>query len=309
MGIVLDYTSRISPVALRAAGVVGVCRYLSPIIEKTKWKRITQSEYDELERNGIPVTLNWEYDARDWLGGANVGKSHGEQAVAQARALGYPAGRVIVGSADFDMTRSQWNNGGAQYARAFAKAVRDGGYRPGVYGPWDVLQWVHDEGIMDAFWQAGMSTAWSGGRNRNPWPGAHIRQRGHKTVGGADTDWNEILVEPLWGAAAPPVNQVEEDMQLFRVPAGGIFLATPAGPRPVTWHEYHDLWGDPKFYQLDSEARLAELVPVVSAELTDAQVKELARELAAETDVTSVEQALRNVLLKGVAAAETGPTG
>lgn len=201
MGVVLDYTSRIPPATLRASNVEGVCRYLSPLIQKTAWKRITLAEYRELTASGIAVTLNWEYDARDWLGGASAGAAHATQAVAQARSLGYPAGSVIVGSCDFDITRTQYVQSARNYAAAFASHIREGGYRPGVYGPWDVLTWVRDDGLMDAFWQAGMSTAWSQGRNKSAWPGAHIRQRRHMTVGGVDTDVNDILIRPLWGVS------------------------------------------------------------------------------------------------------------
>lgn len=195
--IVLDYTARIPPSALHDRGVLGVCRYLAPASDR--WKIITLAEYRELEMNAIQVTLNWEHDARDWLTGTSGGKSHGEMAVFQARQLGYPKGRVIVGSCDFDIVRGQWDMAGRAYAIAFAKAIRAGGYRPGVYGPWDVLTWVRDEGIMDAFWQAGMSTAWSQGRNRNRWPDAHIRQRSQFTLSGVQVDLNEILQLPLWG--------------------------------------------------------------------------------------------------------------
>lgn len=199
MSIVLDYTRRIDPVALHAADVSGVCRYLKP--DSVPTYRITLAEYRELVAADIDVTLNWEYDAHDWLGGASAGTAHGQEAVRQAKALGYPAGKVIIGSADFDMTATQWNNAGRAYAKAFAAAVRAGGFRPGVYGPWDVLQWVRDERIMDAFWQAGLSTAFSQRRNAATWPGAQLVQRGYKTVGGVQTDWNEIRV-PGWGAAS-----------------------------------------------------------------------------------------------------------
>jgi hypothetical protein len=195
VGIVLDYTARIAPAALKAAGVVGVCRYLKP--DSVPEYRIGVAEYRELVGAGIDVTLNWEFDAYDWLGGAGRGQAHGEDAVRQARALGYPAGRVIVGSADFDMTLGQWGTSAASYARAFATAVRAGGYRPGVYGPWDVLGWVKAAGLMDAFWQS-MSKAFSAGRNATAWPGAHLWQQGYRTVAGQQTDWNEILI-PNWG--------------------------------------------------------------------------------------------------------------
>lgn len=214
MGIALDYTARIDPAALKAAGVTDVLRYISLPLASTAWKRIGLAEYRELLAAGIRVTLNWEYDAQDWLGGASAGATHAAAAVAAARALGYPAGRVIVGSADFNMTRAQWDSSGHAYGHAFATAVRAGGYRPGVYGPWDVLTWVRDAGLMDAFWQAGMSTSWSAGRNANAWPGAHLRQRGHKTVAGQDCDWNEILI-PDWGADMTNLGYADNDGQFL----------------------------------------------------------------------------------------------
>lgn len=216
MAIVLDYTSRIPVPSLKAAGAVGVCRYLA-WSNVSQWKMITKAEYDELRNGGIDVYLNWENVARDWLGGASAGKTHGEEAVRQAKALKYPPGSVIIGSCDFDITRSQWSASGRSYARAFAEAVIAGGYRPGAYGPWDVIQWLSEEDIMDAFWQAGMSTAWSNGRNKNPHPLAHIRQRGHKTVGGKDTDWNEIRRTPIFGGTVVMSDRVLLDLPHYNI--------------------------------------------------------------------------------------------
>lgn len=204
--IVYDYIHRIAPNDLIRAGGTGVCRYLS--YPSSLGKVIGKAEYAELKAAGIAVTLNWEWQADDWMGGAAKGSMHAVEAIKQARALGYPAGSVIIGSADFDMTRAQWNAAGYPYARAFAQALIGGGYRPGVYGPWDVLEWCKTSGIMDAFWQAGMSTAWSGGRNRNAWPSAHLRQRGHVYVAGQDVDWSDVLITPLWGS--PPVPEGKE---------------------------------------------------------------------------------------------------
>lgn len=196
MSKVLDYTREISPAALKLADVIGVCRYLSWLPNP---KVITIDEYRRLTGAGIRVILNWEYRAVDWMTGATAGDIHGKEAVRQAKALGYPAGQEIIGSADFDMTAKQWDGPCKAYAKAFASAISAGGYRPGVYGPWDVLQWASDAGYMNVFWQAGMSWAWSGGRNGNDWPGAHLIQRGHMTVGGVDTDWNDIKIQPLFG--------------------------------------------------------------------------------------------------------------
>jgi hypothetical protein len=240
MSIALDYTQRVDPAALKAADVSDVCRYLSWL---HRWggkthdhinpKIIQQAEYDELTRAGIGVTLNWEYDDHDWLGGASAGKDHAAEAVRQARALGYPAGRTIIGSADFDMTRSEWDSAGKAYALAWEAGIRAGGYRPGVYGPWDVLAWCDTETGIDVFWQAGMSTAWSHRRNAKAWPGAHLRQRCHKNVSGLDTDWNDIL-RPDWGqhGKSSMASIQEDDM------AGGI----PPRDIPVNGFDSPTVW-------------------------------------------------------------------
>lgn len=240
MAVMLDYTSRIDPHSLIAAGAIGVSRYLSVAGLS---KVIHKPEYDELVASGIDVTLNWEFRSDDWLNGASAGTNHAVEAVRQANALGYPKGKVIVGSADIDMSWAQWTAFGRAYAAAFSAGIRGGGFRPGVYGPWDVLQWVKDAGYMDAFWQAGMSTAWSAGRNAKPWPGAHFRQRAHLTVAGTDTDYSDILINPLWGKLTLPGRR---DIMVSRIAVvksadgahtdyyvgDGLFYTTA-----VTWHE------------------------------------------------------------------------
>lgn len=188
MAWVADYTARIAPAALKAAGVVGVCRYVS----RSSWKVIGKAEYAELRAAGIAVVLNFEDEANGWLGGAAAGKADAEFAVAAARALGYPAGAPIPSSADFNMTSAQWSVPCRAYAVAYRDGVRAGGFTEGVYGPSDVLGWCKTLGYR-WFWQAGMSTSWSAGRNATAWPGAHLRQRRHQMVGGVDVDHNDIL--------------------------------------------------------------------------------------------------------------------
>jgi hypothetical protein len=200
MSIVVDCTSTPSVASLKAAGVSGVCRYLSWLHlwgGKTHAginpKIIQRAELERLIAGGFSVALNWEYDDHDWMGGASAGAAHAAEAVAQARALGYPPGCVIIGSADFDMTSPQWTSAGRAYAVAFAKGITAGRYVPGVYGPWDVLGWCKSLAVFSVYWQAGMSKGWSGGRNANRWPGAHLRQLRKEDIGGVSCDVNEIL--------------------------------------------------------------------------------------------------------------------
>jgi hypothetical protein len=203
--IYVDYTGRLSADTLKSAGISGVCRYLS---WQPNPKVILWDEYDGLVKGGVDVVLNWEYDTYDWLAGYGVGQIHGREAVRQAQILGYPKEKPIPGSCDFNISRNQWDNGGKGYAQGFAEPVADGGYVPGVYGPWNALQWCHDEiPLIKWYWQAGMSWAWD--NNNQDWPNANLIQRRHMSVNGLDTDLN--IIGKDWTMAfqngTPPTDQ------------------------------------------------------------------------------------------------------
>jgi Rv2525c-like, glycoside hydrolase-like domain len=192
MALLIDATSSPSVASMQAAGVTCISRYLGPTGLS---KVIHAAEYASLRSAGMQVQLNWENFADDWSGIHGSGASDGASAVSQAKALGHPAGCAIVGSADFDMSLATWSAGGHAYATGFANAVRSGGYVAGVYGPWNVLGWCQATGLFGVFWQAGMSTSWSGGQNANLWPGAQIRQRRKGTIGGVSVDFSDVIIE------------------------------------------------------------------------------------------------------------------
>jgi hypothetical protein len=262
--IVIDCVSSPPLDAMRVAGVSGVSRYLSLPQADTAWKRITLTEYVNLRGAGFDVLLNWEYAADDWLGGATAGQLHAAYAVQQARALGYPAGCAIPGSADFNMTHDQWNGPGWQYARAYSQGIRAGGYRAGVYGPWDVLEWCATTGWFDMYWQAGMSTSWSGGRNAALWPGAHLRQRYETTIGGVQCDVNDII-QANYGQYAVDAATTGGDMPGEYSPDTARAIAI--GATQYGYVQYTDPpWDDDlKTYNLKAvEGRLAEQIKAVA---------------------------------------------
>lgn len=238
--VAVDYaTGRPSPTALRAAGATGVIRYLSWLYD---WAGVTHNyvnpkviqapEFTALHNAGLDVTLNWEYDALDWLTGAGGGTAHATEAVRQARLLGYPKGSVILGSADLNMTYQQWSTAGANYAAAFARTLGGAGYRPGVYGPYDVLTWCRQTGLFGTYWQAGMATAWSGGRNAQPWPGAHLRQVHGATIDGVACDVSEILIPDYGQYGGSTVTQPTRtiaDEAAIAITNGSAKWTTPAG--------------------------------------------------------------------------------
>lgn len=295
--------------SLRAVGAIGVVRYLAPA-----WtgKVISGDEYQRLRASGIDVSLVWELDARDWMGGAALGRQHAAEAVAQAQALRYPAGAGIYGAADWDMTRSEWNVAASWYAAAFASTVRAGGYRVGVYGPADVLTWCRDEHGYDLFWQARMSWGWSGGRNGYDWAGANLIQRRTQNVGGADCDLNDVPGSD-WGAGSASNRMEEVDMAVFHngLPSGRTYIAV-VGPKVfTTWDRIKPLIdAGVQQYQMEPaafDAMYRELTaPAASpVSLTDEQVRVMGAMIGEVlgADVSRIKEALSDA---GVALGALG---
>lgn len=275
---VADYTSRIDPAALAAAGVVGVCRYLS----RYSWKVISAAEYAELRAAGIAVVLNFEDYGDQWLQGSSAGAADARFAAAAAAAVGYPPGQPIPSSADFDMTSAQWP-ACRDYATAYRDTLRAAGYRPGVYGSWDVLTGCQGLGY-DWFWQS-MSTGYSGGRNARPWPGAHLRQAYPQTVGTTSTDHNVILRSD-WSDMAT-IDDLANDMRYLapRVEALKLGSATVRyGPE-----EGEDMWAVKQLQQLQAGTPPTQdqITAAVSAVMHDpAWIAALAAALAGHVHVT-----------------------
>lgn len=207
---------------LWSAGYRFVCRYLSWL---PNGKVIGAAERDALLAKGFDIFLNWEFDARDAMGGASAGDQHGAEAVRQAKALRYPAGSTIYFSVDFDVTEAQQVTVNA-YIGAARKRCHDAGYRVGTYGGYYPTKRLFDAGLIDDGWQA---YAWSGGQ----WdPRAALRQtKNGVQIAGADCDIDQTvpgLAYYGWRhAVSPPVPTpptplpVEDDMPTWIVTVAG----------------------------------------------------------------------------------------
>jgi len=206
---IVDYTGRIDPATLHQHGVSGVVRYLSWL---HRWdgqnhpgvnpKIIQKPEADQLLSGGQSLTLVWEFDARDWLGGHDAAVAHAQEAIAQARSIGYTPGCLILGACDFDITAEQWSGAGYAYAMAWDHAIRAGGYRPGGYLPFDGIEFARHAGLLDVYWQAGLSRAWSRGRNATRHPAAQLYQHDQANIAGELVDVNTAYVDD-WGQMRP----------------------------------------------------------------------------------------------------------
>jgi hypothetical protein len=175
-----DYTQRIEPAALKAAGCQVAFRYLS----NPGWpKNLTLAEANELLDAGIAIVLNYETTADFMLSGFAGGQRAAQSARSQARALMAPATTRIFYSADFNVSAAQ-----VPTVLDFLSGAssQDGMGEVGDYGGLRMVLAAGAVGYPE--WQ---TVAWSGGQwARN----AVARQTGEqRTVGGVVVDVNEIM--------------------------------------------------------------------------------------------------------------------
>jgi len=241
-----DYTDRIAPAALKAAGCSVVFRYLSV----PGWpKNLTVSEAQELLAAGIAIVLNFETTADFMLGGYSAGQACAHSARAQATALGAPRTARIFYSADFNASAGQ-TPAVVDFLRGAASV--DGQAEVGDYAGLRVVTAADAAGFTA--WQ---TVAWSGGQ----WdPRAVARQTGEQRyVGGVQVDVNEIInlsglgvwsssPEPAPNPAPPAISSTdpEDDMPTFSTgeirPGAGVTTVVCPPPANAGRAGWGDVW-------------------------------------------------------------------
>lgn len=227
----LDYTDRIDPAVLKAAGVAYVFRYVMP--QTPYWtKALRNAEAAELLHAGIGIVSNWETSADRMKGGAAAGTQDALQLLADWRALGAPSGLVGWFSADWDVQPAEVP---AVLAYLGAAAAVLGGKKyVGLYGGYRACKAAADAGY--GIWQ---TEAWSYGQ----WdPRCAARQTGGQLIlGGVETDRNTILNPAALGAWGGPASTSttgvpdmtpDEHAALYNL-GNGLFTGGPACGTPV----------------------------------------------------------------------------
>ena len=203
MAEALDYSSGWpSPAAIKAAGYVGVVRYVGTPGHS---KNLTRTEAQAMAAAGVPIALVYESTAGWILGGFQAGAGAARAALADAAACGVTV-RCVYFAADIDVTSA------AQMA-AIEKALDGaagvlGRERVGVYGEADVIDACLGGGYAVWGWQ---TRAWSGGRLSDR---AHLLQQiGYVYPGGVQADRNTVL-RPDWGQTPAPGAAHQEDITM-----------------------------------------------------------------------------------------------
>jgi len=183
--LLVDYSfARPDPAAIKAAGYVGVMRYLS----NTPGKNLSAAERDALHAAGLSIGLVWETTASRAGQGLLAGRADAQAACAQAKALGYPINCPLFFAVDYDAAPSA-------VAPYFVGIKAVATYPVGVYGSYRIVE----ASSVPYHWQA---SAWSGGKVSSR---AHLYQRLRPTVAHpvAGADENLLITPlPLWTPTA-----------------------------------------------------------------------------------------------------------
>lgn len=143
---VCDYAwARPDPNAIKAAGFVAVCRYLS---HDRTGKTLTLVEEQAIFAAGLLVVDNFEDSAGRMLLGASAG--HGDAVFANqlADSLGTPKARPIYYSCDTDP-----GSPSSPQIQAYIRALVAAGGRPvGVYGGDELVRWALANGAQFGWW-------------------------------------------------------------------------------------------------------------------------------------------------------------
>jgi hypothetical protein len=203
---VADYsTARFTSGELKAAGFIGVCRYLSlpglrPAFNEAK--TIKQPEYDAHLATGLAVALVMQVDKTDWTAGYQLGFQYGQASLAQSRSLGHPDSAAVPLAYDSAIPASQMH-----IAVTHGLGYMDGrGLGPqAAYGGTNVINALYDAGAIRWGWQAA-AASWS------TQPSTHIaiRQLASKTRPQFDPlsyDENDVL-QPDWGQNPRPAQHL-----------------------------------------------------------------------------------------------------
>jgi len=179
--------------ALAAEGVKFAVRYLVP--PAYAWKRLLKPEADAIQAAGLRLASVFQLGADRPKGGAGNGAADGKSALAEAIAIGQPAGSAVFLAVDYDAKPDDYDK-----IEAYLRAAQDElpGYHVGVYGHFGVIEEMARRGACRYFWQ---TYAWSGGKKSNR---AHLWQyKNNVTLAGHAVDCNECYDDSIfWGASS-----------------------------------------------------------------------------------------------------------
>lgn len=268
----VDYSgARPTADALRKAGRDFVVRYARKTGSLNK--QITPAEVTYWRANHIDIAIVDEVSAGRMLAGYTAGQTDAAAAAAAIKSVGGPAdGGVIHFACDVDTTSDAQRAAVAYYLSGAASVL--GWDKVGVYGEWQVIDWVHDHEPVEYLWQ---TYAWSGGVRH---PAATLYQYlNGQVLGGVEVDYCRAYASDF-GQWPQEDDVTAKEMWDFQIPFPSWAKDVPHAQPTYSAGEYLADTSVRAAQMLQREtaqdiaiAALAKLVAAPAADLTAEQVE------------------------------------
>ncbi|GGK47770.1 DUF1906 domain-containing protein [Nocardia camponoti] len=162
-GTLVDYAGGVpSAAAIRAAGHVGVIRYVSDRRPGAEWmegKPLRPAEVADLQNEGLTIVSNYQFgkgETSDWREGYEGGLRHAERGLALHRAAGGPDSAPIYASIDDNPSGDEFDQLIVPYLQGWESVI--GADRVGVYANSPTIDWAVAAGVGSWFWQHNWGT-------------------------------------------------------------------------------------------------------------------------------------------------------
>ena len=196
IGTLLDYAAGPpSAASIRGAGHLGAIRYCSNRRSGSEWmtgKPLLRREVDDFRAHGLSMVSCYQYgraETADWKGGAGGANEHAPIGIRIHREAGGPAGVPMYVAIDDNPTWSQFENQIAPYLERWNHHLRGAGMTLGVYANAPTIDWCHDRGIGEYYWQHD----WGSKGRLTPHATIHqLPVNQQVRVGGVECDLNRV---------------------------------------------------------------------------------------------------------------------
>lgn len=239
---ILDYSAGYpGALSVKQAGYGGVIRYLRKE-GVSSVKPIVKVEYDDMRFHNLDVAFVYQHVRKSrTTEGIVAGGNDAAWAYARIRDLGTTF-RAIYFAVDFDAAPNQYASIADYMVGAAAIIGKD---RVGVYGKYDLLEYLFKNNVVTWGWQ---TYAWSKGHNQDPrtyHSRAHLFQKlSQVVVNGIACDVNDVLRADYGqnpNPNPPAVFQVEEEDEMKTMYVHGDAEGFMPAPHETT------TWGDAVF--------------------------------------------------------------
>jgi len=180
--------------AIHSYGYDVVLRYLVPAKYS---KRLTKTEADMLTAENMLIGTVFETSGTTPKLGYAQGIKDAQTALDCAIELDMPNDACIYFAVDYQPVTTDDMYNISNYFIGVSKIIRE--YKIGVYGSYDVVEWLHRQNICSCYWQC---MAWSYGKISEH---ATLYQKtSGRVIGGVNVDLNDIYnITGLWNYSTP----------------------------------------------------------------------------------------------------------